>query len=159
MSLSHCFPFLIIQAPPAPSKQKHEVMATFGMLYCKLCGCMSCPCLGARNNLRVIESLANGSKRHNWLKSGNFWQKWQEWDPATGKMVATIIEIETGDSTQVPQAGNDCETAIRVPHLHICPSLTCTPVQFRHLLHRRYHRRPTAMGTNRWWSILDGDGA
>lgn len=64
-----------------------------------------CPCLGARNNLRVIESLANGSKRHNWLKSGNFWQKWQEWDPATGKMVATIIEIETGDSTQAPQAG------------------------------------------------------
>ena len=64
-----------------------------------------CPCLGARNNLRVIESLANGSKRRNWLKSGNFWQKWQEWDPATGKMVATIIEIETGDSTQAPQAG------------------------------------------------------
>ena len=27
-----------------------------------------------------------------------------EWDPATGKMVATIIEIETGDSTQAPQA-------------------------------------------------------
>lgn len=33
-------------------------------------------------------------------------------------------------------------------HLPFCYMHT---VQFRHLLHRRYHRRPTAMGTNRWF--------